>query len=180
MEMVLSLQEARKQNLLQHLIRRCDDLMLSVRTCNVLQNHGVEFIWQLVEQNSETISAPLIKGGWKNLGAKSFNEIRKILMEIGLQLNTRLTDALKRELGAPIKDDDPHEDVEPLTGPTTMPDHVISLEDLQQKLDVTNTAIENTECKILEAQTELTKHEDRKRALEFSIKHFNTIALALS
>ncbi len=42
------------------------------------------------------------------------------------------------------------------------------------------TAIENTQRELADAKVKLTQQEDRKRSLEFAIKNFTTIALALS
>ncbi len=68
----------------ENLFKRVDELELSVRSQNCLQNAGIEFIWQLVEK-TET---EMLKT--KNFGRKSLNEIKEILQELGLQLGTKL------------------------------------------------------------------------------------------
>ena len=66
------------------LFKRVDELELSVRSANCLQNAGIEYIWQLVEKTE----AEMLKT--KNFGRKSLNEIKEILGELGLQLGTKL------------------------------------------------------------------------------------------
>ena len=61
-----------------------DELELSVRSANCLQNAGIEFIWQLVERSE----AEMLKT--KNFGRKSLNEIKEILAELGLALGMKL------------------------------------------------------------------------------------------
>ncbi len=67
-----------------NLFKRVDELELSVRSANCLQNAGIEFIYQLVEKTE----ADLLKT--KNFGRKSLNEIKEILAELGLKLGMRL------------------------------------------------------------------------------------------
>lgn len=66
------------------LFKRVDELDLSVRSANCLQNAGIEFIWQLVEKTE----AEMLKT--KNFGRKSLNEIKEILSELGLSLGMKL------------------------------------------------------------------------------------------
>lgn len=66
------------------LFKRVDELDLSVRSANCLQNAGIEFIWQLVERTE----AEMLKT--KNFGRKSLNEIKEILSELGLSLGMKL------------------------------------------------------------------------------------------
>jgi DNA-directed RNA polymerase subunit alpha len=68
----------------EHLFKRVDELELSVRSANCLQNAGIEFIWQLVERSE----AEMLKT--KNFGRKSLNEIKEILAELGLALGMKL------------------------------------------------------------------------------------------
>ncbi len=68
----------------EHLFKRVDELELSVRSANCLQNAGIEFIWQLVERSE----AEMLKT--KNFGRKSLNEIKEILGELGLALGMKL------------------------------------------------------------------------------------------
>lgn len=181
---VLTLKEARERGLVEELKKKCDEMDLSVRAANALTNGTrdghvlppIDFIWQLVEQSEATILKR------KNLGRKSLNEIKLVLREDygGLELDMRLTDALKREIGAPIKADDPHEDVEPATELSVPPEGLPSLEELQKKLAAANEAIDDTEHEISAAKAKLAQQEDLKRSLEFAIKNYTTIALALS
>jgi len=66
------------------LFKRVDELDLSVRSANCLQNAGIEHIWQLVERTE----AEMLKT--KNFGRKSLNEIKEILSELGLSLGMKL------------------------------------------------------------------------------------------
>lgn len=66
------------------LFKRVDELDLSVRSANCLQNAGIEFVWQLVEKTE----AEMLKT--KNFGRKSLNEIKEILSELGLSLGMKL------------------------------------------------------------------------------------------
>ena len=68
----------------EHLHKRVDELDLSVRSANCLQNAGIEFIWQLVEKTE----GEMLKT--KNFGRKSLNEIKEILAELGLSLGMKL------------------------------------------------------------------------------------------
>ena len=70
--------------LFRSLDRRVDDLDLSVRSANCLQNAGIEYIWQLVEKTE----AEMLKT--KNFGRKSLNEIKELLSEMGLSLGMKL------------------------------------------------------------------------------------------
>ena len=66
------------------LFRRVDELDLSVRSANCLQNAGIEYVWQLVEKTE----AEMLKT--KNFGRKSLNEIKEILGELSLSLGMKL------------------------------------------------------------------------------------------
>jgi DNA-directed RNA polymerase subunit alpha len=66
------------------LFKRVDELDLSVRSANCLQNAGIEYVWQLVEKTE----AEMLKT--KNFGRKSLNEIKEILSELGLSLGMKL------------------------------------------------------------------------------------------
>jgi DNA-directed RNA polymerase subunit alpha len=66
------------------LFKRVDELELSVRSANCLQNAGIEYIWQLVEKTE----AEMLKT--KNFGRKSLNEIKEILQDMGLSLGMKL------------------------------------------------------------------------------------------
>ena len=66
------------------LFKRVDELDLSVRSANCLQNAGIEYIWQLVERSE----AEMLKT--KNFGRKSLNEIKELVSELGLSLGMKL------------------------------------------------------------------------------------------
>ncbi len=74
----------------EHLYKRVDELELSVRSQNCLQNAGIEYIWQLVEKSE----AEMLKT--KNFGRKSLNEIKQILQSLNLQLGTKLSASFQR------------------------------------------------------------------------------------
>lgn len=66
--------------LLEQLHRRCEDLELSVRSANCLQNTQLTYVWQLCQKSE----AELLKT--KNFGRKSLIEIKDILSDMGLRL----------------------------------------------------------------------------------------------
>lgn len=61
-----------------NLYRTVDELELSVRSANCLQNAGIKYIGELVQKTE----AEMLKT--KNFGRKSLNEIKEILIEMGL------------------------------------------------------------------------------------------------
>jgi len=75
---------AGEQDFNENLFKRVDELELSVRSANCLQNAGIEYIYQLVEKSE----AEMLKT--KNFGRKSLNEIKEILAELGLSLGMKL------------------------------------------------------------------------------------------
>lgn len=77
----------------ESLFKRVDELELSVRSQNCLQNAGIEFIYQLVERTE----AEMLKT--KNFGRKSLNEIKEILTDLGLSLGMKLPNFPKHRLG---------------------------------------------------------------------------------
>jgi DNA-directed RNA polymerase subunit alpha len=77
----------------ENLFKRVDELELSVRSQNCLQNAGIEFIYQLVERTE----AEMLKT--KNFGRKSLNEIKEILSDLGLSLGMKLNNFPKHKLG---------------------------------------------------------------------------------
>ena len=68
----------------EHLFSRVEELELSVRSANCLQNAGIEYIYQLVQKTE----AEMLKT--KNFGRKSLNEIKDILAERNLSLGMKL------------------------------------------------------------------------------------------
>jgi DNA-directed RNA polymerase subunit alpha len=75
---------AQEEDWNEHLFKRVDELDLSVRSANCLQNAGIEYIWQLIEKSE----AEMLKT--KNFGRKSLNEIKEILADLGLSLGMKL------------------------------------------------------------------------------------------
>jgi len=61
-----------------NLYRTVDELELSVRSANCLQNAGIKYIGELVQKSE----GEMLKT--KNFGRKSLNEIKEILIEMGL------------------------------------------------------------------------------------------------
>lgn len=73
-----------KEDINDILLRRVDDLELSVRSMNCLKNAGIELIGELVQKTE----AEMLKT--KNFGRKSLNEIKLILDEMGLSFGMKL------------------------------------------------------------------------------------------
>jgi DNA-directed RNA polymerase subunit alpha len=67
-----------KEKINENLYRTVDELELSVRSANCLQNAGIKYIGELVQKTE----AEMLKT--KNFGRKSLNEIKEILTEMGL------------------------------------------------------------------------------------------------
>ena len=68
----------------EHLWKSVDDLELSVRSANCLQNANIRYIGELVQKSeSEMLKT-------KNFGRKSLKEIKELLAEMGLQLGMKL------------------------------------------------------------------------------------------
>jgi DNA-directed RNA polymerase subunit alpha len=67
-----------KEKINDNLYRTVDELELSVRSANCLQNAGIKYIGELVQKTE----AEMLKT--KNFGRKSLNEIKEILNEMGL------------------------------------------------------------------------------------------------
>jgi DNA-directed RNA polymerase subunit alpha len=76
----------------ENLLRKVDELELSVRSANCLQNANIKFIGELVQKSE----SDMLKT--KNFGRKSLNEIKEILAEMGLSLGMKLEDSALREL----------------------------------------------------------------------------------
>ena len=68
----------------EHLFNRVEELELSVRSANCLQNAGIEYIYQLVQKTEQEMLKT------KNFGRKSLNEIKEILTERNLALGMKL------------------------------------------------------------------------------------------
>ncbi len=68
----------------ENLFRSVDDLELSVRSANCLKNANIRYIGELVTRSE----AEMLKT--KNFGRKSLNEIKEILVEMGLGLGMKV------------------------------------------------------------------------------------------
>jgi DNA-directed RNA polymerase subunit alpha len=68
----------------ENLFRSVNELELSVRSANCLKNADIKFIGELVQRTE----AEMLKT--KNFGRKSLNEIKEVLMEMGLSLGMKL------------------------------------------------------------------------------------------
>ena len=76
--------EEPKRKLNEHLFRRIDEIELSVRSANCLENADIKFIGELVQKSE----AEMLRT--KNFGRKSLNEIKEILGNMGLSLGMKL------------------------------------------------------------------------------------------
>ncbi|MBN2717125.1 MAG: DNA-directed RNA polymerase subunit alpha [Deltaproteobacteria bacterium] len=83
-ELPLPEEEEPEQQVNENLFRPVDELELSVRSSNCLQNAGIKLIGELVQRSE----AEMLKT--KNFGRKSLKEIRDILAEMDLQLGIKL------------------------------------------------------------------------------------------
>ena len=70
----------------RNLLRKVDELELSVRSANCLRNDNIVYIGDLVQKSeNDMLSTP-------NFGRKSLNEIREVLMQMGLTLGMDISD----------------------------------------------------------------------------------------
>ncbi len=68
----------------KNLLRPVDELELSVRSANCLQNDNIKYVYELVQKTeSEMLKT-------KNFGRKSLTEIKDVLAEMGLSLGMKL------------------------------------------------------------------------------------------
>ncbi len=82
-------------DLVETLMKRVDDLVLSVRSQNCLQNMGIEYVWQLVEMSSKDLLSI------RDFGKKSLREIIEILDEMNLSLDMKIDEDIKRLIPKP-------------------------------------------------------------------------------
>ncbi len=78
--------EEPKKKLNDNLFRRIEEIELSVRSANCLENADIKYIGELVQKTE----AEMLRT--KNFGRKSLNEIKEILTEMGLSLGMKLED----------------------------------------------------------------------------------------
>ena len=83
-EPVVEAREEFKPQFNPNLMRSVEELELSVRSANCLQNANIKYIYELVQRTE----AEMLKT--KNFGRKSLNEIKEILSEMGLSLGMKL------------------------------------------------------------------------------------------
>ncbi len=83
--------EEEKPRLNENLFRRIDELELSVRSSNCLENADIKYIGELVRRSEQEMLRT------KNFGRKSLNEIKEILSEMGLNLGMKLESFPQRE-----------------------------------------------------------------------------------
>lgn len=77
-------EEDKKPQFNPHLLRSVDELELSVRSQNCLQNTDIKHIYELVQKTE----MEMLKT--KNFGRKSLNEIKEVLIGMGLSLGMKL------------------------------------------------------------------------------------------
>ncbi len=68
----------------ENLSKRVEELELSVRSANCLQNANIKYIGELVQKSESEMLRT------KNFGRKSLNEIKEILSEMGLSLGMKI------------------------------------------------------------------------------------------
>ena len=90
-EIAEPLEETVEGKINENLFRPVDELELSVRSANCLQNADIKFIGELVQRSEQEMLKT------KNFGRKSLNEIREILHEMGLGFGMRLENFPNRE-----------------------------------------------------------------------------------
>ncbi|MGE4234508.1 MAG: DNA-directed RNA polymerase subunit alpha [Bacteriovoracia bacterium] len=83
-EIAETVKEERTPEFNPNLYRSVDELELSVRSANCLQNANIKYIYELVQRTE----GEMLKT--KNFGRKSLNEIKDILGEMGLSLGMKL------------------------------------------------------------------------------------------
>ena len=75
----------------ENLLRPVDELELSVRSANCLQNADIRYLGELVQKTEQEMLKT------KNFGRKSLNEIKEVLQEMGLRLGMRVPNLPARE-----------------------------------------------------------------------------------
>ncbi|MBT8493832.1 MAG: DNA-directed RNA polymerase subunit alpha [Deltaproteobacteria bacterium] len=73
-----------QEKLNENLWRQVDELELSVRSANCLQNANIKYIGELVQKTEQEMLKT------KNFGRKSLKEIKEILAEMGLSLGMKI------------------------------------------------------------------------------------------
>ncbi|MGI6680697.1 MAG: DNA-directed RNA polymerase subunit alpha [Bdellovibrionota bacterium] len=83
--------EAPKAKFNENLFKRIDEIELSVRSANCLENADIKYIGELVTRTESDMLRT------KNFGRKSLNEVKEILAEMGLKLDMKLDGFPTRE-----------------------------------------------------------------------------------
>jgi DNA-directed RNA polymerase subunit alpha len=83
-EVVEVKEDAKKSDVNDNLFKSVEELELSVRSANCLQNANIRYIYELVQRSE----AEMLRT--KNFGRKSLNEIKDILSNMGLGLGMKL------------------------------------------------------------------------------------------
>ncbi|TVR01158.1 MAG: DNA-directed RNA polymerase subunit alpha [Deltaproteobacteria bacterium] len=91
----LKVEESVDEEFNENLLRSVEELELSVRSANCLQNANIHFIGELVQKTE----AEMLKT--KNFGRKSLKEIKEILASMGLSLGMKLDNWPPSELRNP-------------------------------------------------------------------------------
>jgi DNA-directed RNA polymerase subunit alpha len=100
-EPVISEAPREEAKLNENLFRSVDELELSVRSANCLQQANIKTIGDLVQRSE----AEMLKT--KNFGRKSLKEIKEILAEMGLSLGMKLDNWPPKTMPAPSTDTQP-------------------------------------------------------------------------
>ena len=72
-----------------NLLKKVEELELSVRSANCLQNANIKYIYELVSKTEGEMLRT------KNFGRKSLNEIKEILTNMGLGLGMKVDSIMK-------------------------------------------------------------------------------------
>ncbi len=83
-EVVETKKDTNKSDVNENLFKSVEELELSVRSANCLQNANIRYIYELVQKSE----AEMLRT--KNFGRKSLNEIKDILSQMGLGLGIKL------------------------------------------------------------------------------------------
>jgi DNA-directed RNA polymerase subunit alpha len=75
----------------ENLLRPVDELELSVRSANCLQNADIRYLGELVQKSEQEMLKT------KNFGRKSLNEIKEVLQEMGMRLGMRVPNLPPRD-----------------------------------------------------------------------------------
>lgn len=75
----------------ENLFKRIDEIELSVRSANCLENADIKYIGELVTRTENEMLRT------KNFGRKSLNEIKEVLSEMGLKLDMKIDGFPSRE-----------------------------------------------------------------------------------